>query len=113
MELRDLFRNLVKMAAIDKKFAPEEISFLVERAEGWGIQEGELENALAEVAEGNVSLVIPEAPADREHLIKEFIRLMAVDGELADTEKQFCAFASAKMELTSEQFSEIVDDLTR
>ena len=38
---------------------------------------------------------------------------MAVDGELADTEKQFCAFASAKMELTSEQFSEIVNDLTR
>ena len=49
MELRDLFRNLVKMAAIDKKFAPEEISFLAQRAEGWGIPEGELENALAEV----------------------------------------------------------------
>ena len=89
MELRDLFRNLVKMAAIDKKFAPEEISFLVERAEGWGIPEGELENALAEVAEGNVSLVIPEAPADREHLIKEFIRLMAVDGELATQKNNF------------------------
>ena len=113
MELKDLFRNLVKMAAIDKKFAPEEIAFLAERAEGWGIPEGELESALAEISTGDVSLVIPESPADREHLLKEFIRLMAVDGELAETEKQFCAFASAKMKVTSEQFVAIVDDLTR
>ena len=113
MDLKDLFRNLVKMAAIDKKFAPEEIAFLIERADGWGIPEGELEAALAEVAKGDVSLVIPESNADREHLIKEFIRLMAVDGELAETEKQFCAFASAKMEMTNEQFSAIVDDLTK
>ena len=111
MELRDLFRNLVKMAAIDKKFASEEINFLVERAEGWGIPESEFEHALAEVADGDVSLVIPESKADREHLLKELIRLMAVDGELAETEKTFCAFASARMELTSEEFGAIVDDL--
>ncbi len=112
MELKDLFRNLVKMAAIDKKFTPEEISFLIERAESWGVPERELESAVAEIAQGDVSIVIPESDADREHLIKEFIRLMAADGELAETEKQFCAFASAKMNLTSEQFNAIVDDLT-
>ena len=112
MELKDLFRNLVKMAAIDKKFAPEEVNYLAQKAEGWGIPEGELEGALAEMAEGDISLVIPESMADREHLMKEFIRLMAIDGELAETEKQFCAFASAKMELTSEQFIAIVEDLT-
>jgi len=36
---------------------------------------------------------------------------MAVDGHLAKMEMQLCATASGKMELTSQQFSDILDDV--
>ena len=37
--------------------------------------------------------------------------IVAVDGHLADMEKHLCATASGKMDLTSEQFTEILDEV--
>lgn len=111
MELTNLFRNLVKLAAADGKFTDEEIRFLVNRAEGWGIGPELFEEVIAEVGTGDNSIRVPESPADREHLLKEMIRLMAVDGELAETERRFCARASVQMQFTPEQFAAILDDL--
>jgi hypothetical protein len=44
-------------------------------------------------------------------MLKEMIRLMAADGELAETEKNLCAAASASMEITSDEFNVIIDAL--
>jgi hypothetical protein len=39
------------------------------------------------------------------------LRLMAVDGEMAEMEKRLCAQASGKMDFTSQQFNQILDEV--
>ena len=112
MELTELFRTLVKLAAVDEKFATEEIGFLVDRARAWGIDQKVFEEAMAEVKAGDESFHIPESIADREHMIKEMVRLMAVDGVVADAERHMCASACASMELSTDHLNAILDDLT-
>lgn len=110
MDRQQLFVNLVNLAAIDGKFSEEEVQFLVNRAEMWNIPSDEFETALAGL-ETEIQLKLPEEKAQRIELLKEMVRLMASDGELAETEKSLCAAASASMEITSEEFSAIVDSL--
>lgn len=112
MDRQQLFTNLVNLAAIDGKFTEEEVQFLVGRAEMWGIPSDEFETALAGINE-EITLKLPETKANRIELLTEMIRLMAADGELAETEKGLCAAASASMDITSEEFVAIVDSLTR
>lgn len=112
MDRHQLFTNLVNLAAIDGKFTDEEVQFLVDRAERWGIPSDEFETALAGINE-EIALKLPEKKSDRVNLLTEMIRLMAADGELAETEKGLCAAASASMEITTEEFEAIVDSLTR
>ena len=59
----------------------------------------------------NIELKIPADKLERVEMIKQMIILMAIDGELADTEKSLCAAASASMELSSEEFAAIVDSM--
>lgn len=111
MENLSIFHSLVNLAAADNKFTDEEVQFLVERAEQWGIPSSEFETALAGLSEGTIEVTIPESHHDRVVLLKEMIRLMAIDGELAEMEKQLCATASGKMEFTNQQFSQILDEV--
>jgi uncharacterized tellurite resistance protein B-like protein len=112
MDRQYLFTNLVNLAAVDGKFTEEEVQFLVDRAERWGIATEEFETALAGVGE-EIALRLPAEKAERIELLAEMIRLMAADGELAETEKGLCAAASASMEITSEEFAALVDSLIR
>lgn len=106
-----LFHNLVNLAAVDHKFTEEEVGFLVNRAEAWNIPTDEFETALAGISEGQIEVTIPEDHAQRVNMLKEMIRLMAVDGEMAETEKRLCANASAQMDFTGVQFSEILEEV--
>ena len=107
----ELFHSLVNLAAIDNKFTDEEIQFLVERAEKWNIPSDEFETAIAGISTGELEVKIPESFEDRVIMLKEMLRLMAVDGDLAETEKRMCAYASGRMELTSQQFKQILDEV--
>ncbi|MFK7766684.1 MAG: hypothetical protein AB8B55_05645 [Mariniblastus sp.] len=111
MDHIELFHSLVNLAAVDNKFTEEEIQFLAQRAEAWNIPSDEFETALAGISSGELEVNIPESFEDRVVMLKEMIRLMAVDGEMADTEKRLCAYASGKMELTTQQFSQILDEV--
>ncbi len=113
MEHLEIFHSLVNLAAIDRKFTDEEVAFLVERANRWNIPTSEFETALAGISEGNIEISIPEDHDERVALMKDMIRLMAVDGELAETEKRLCAQASGKMDFTSQQFGQILDEVIR
>lgn len=110
MDKQLLFTNLVNLAAVDGKFTEEEIQFLAERAERWGIPSDEFETALAGL-HSEIQICLPEAKAERVELLREMIRLMAADGELAETEKSLCAAASASMDISSEEFAVIVSSL--
>lgn len=107
----ELFRNLVNMAAADKKFTDEEVQFLAKRAERWEISQDEFESTIAGIAEGGLDLHLPESHDDRVTLMKEMIRLMAADGEIADMERHLCALASSKMDFTGKQFEEILQSV--
>jgi uncharacterized tellurite resistance protein B-like protein len=111
MEKVELFHNLVNLAAADKKFTEEEIKFLVERANRWGISNDEFETAMAGISTGEIQVKIPEGHENRVLLMKEMLRLMAVDGEMAEMEKRLCAQASGKMDFTSQQFNQILDEV--
>ena len=45
--------------------------------------------------------------------MSEMIRLMAIDGELAEIEKRICAAASAKMDFTPPEFDTILDEVVK
>ena len=51
---------------------------------------------------------MPEDRPDRIELLKEMIRLMAADGEIADMEKHLCSLASTKMDFTAKEFDDIL-----
>ncbi len=111
MDRVELFTNLVAMANADGRFSPEEIAYLVHRAEQWGIPQVDAESVLIGMNEGDVELTIPTSRADRVLMLEEMIRMMAVDGELADEEKRLCATISAAMEFTAADFERILDEM--
>lgn len=111
MEKLKIFHSLVNLAAADSKFTDKEIQFLVERAERWNIPTSEFETALAGLSEGTLEVTIPDSHHDRVVLLKEMIRLMAIDGQINETEKSLCAAASGRMDFNSQQFSQILDEV--
>ena len=111
MDKLETFHNLVNLAAVDNKFTDEEVEFLARRANEWNISNDEFETALAGITEGQLEVTIPEGFEERILLLKEMIRLMAVDGELAEMEKRLCAHASGRMDLTTQQFGQVLDEV--
>jgi len=109
----ELFQNLVNLAAADGKFKEEEVEMLARRAEHWNISDDEFETSIAGIATGTVEIHLPEGQSDRITLIKEMIRMMAVDGELSEVEKRLCATASARMEFSTHEFNAMVDQILR
>ena len=108
MDRLELFHSLVHLAASDGKFTEEEIQFLAERAEHWNIPKGEFETALAGISSGNFEFKVPEAYDDRVEMMKEILRLIAADGELADMEKHVCSVIAGRMEFTSDEFERVL-----
>ncbi|MEZ6095979.1 MAG: TerB family tellurite resistance protein [Pirellulaceae bacterium] len=111
MDKLQLFQNLVNMAAADGKFRDQEVEFLVNRAEKWGISNDDFESILVGVKTQGAEFEIPESPADRELLMKELIRIVAADGELAEIEKQILATVSARFGYSTPEFSAILDSV--
>ena len=104
----ELFHNLVNLAASDGKFTEPEIEFRAKRAERWEIPKGEFETALAGISEGNFEVHIPESYEERVNLMKEMLRLIASDGEIADMEKHICSLAAGKMDFSPAEFESVL-----
>ena len=111
MDKQQLFHNLVQLAAVDGKFTDEEVQFLVNKAELWGVPTAEFETALASIGGPEIELKIPADKLERVEMMKQMILMMAIDGELADAEKSLCAAASAGMDLSSEEFAAIIESM--
>lgn len=108
MDRLELFHSLVNLAASDGKFTDEEVQFLAERAERWNIPKGEFETALAGISEGNFEFKVPDAYEERVEMMKEMLRLIAIDGELAPMEKHVCSLVAGKMDFASHEFEEVL-----
>lgn len=109
----ELFHNLVNLAASDGKFKEEEVEMLARRAEHWNISDDEFETAIAGITTGTIEIHLPDGQTNRITLIKEMIRMMAVDGELSEVEKRLCATASARLDFSAHEFNSMVDQVLR
>lgn len=111
MDKLELFRNLMFLANSDGKFREEEVEFLSARAERWGISREEVDEIIEGLKSGAVEFSVPPLQVERDDLLREMIRCMAVDGELAKSEKMLCAAAAVAMEYSDEQFNAVLEEL--
>src|SRR5262245_47217744 len=110
MKERDLFRNLVVMAASDGSLTQSEIELLSDRAAQWGIDDSEFAGMLEFALSRDSHVELTPHREDRTELLKELIRMMAADGRLADAEKRVFATAAAVMHFTDAEINSIIDE---
>jgi len=111
MERLQLFQNLVLLAASDGKFTEEEVQALAVRAEDWNISDEEFQSILVGLETGEVDMHLPEKRESRFELLSEMVRVMAADGDLAEVEKHLCATAAVRMDISIQEFEELVNSL--
>jgi DnaJ-domain-containing protein 1 len=111
MEKIELFRNLVLMALADGTVREQELSLLSDRAKLWELDSVVIDQVFANAQAKKFSLEIPDSHSERIEMMRELVRMMAVDGELADLEMKLCAVAAAVMELKPMQMARVLDSL--
>ncbi len=109
----DHLKNLVIMAAADGSLSEQEIALLIDRCGHLGLQEEDLEKAIAFAQSGNAKLRLPSERAEQIDLLAQLMRMMAADGQLAEVEKQLFALAAAKMGIDKLELETIIDKLMR
>lgn len=113
MEHLDHLKNLVIMAAADGSLAEGEIAFLVDRCSDLGLDEEDLEKAIAFALSGEAKLKFPVDRAEQNRMLADLMRMMAADGELAEVEKRLFALAAAKMGIEKVELEALIDQLVR
>ena len=111
MSQSDLFRNLLLMAAVDGRMSESELRLLVHRAAQWGITDDEFEQAIQDALSGEAELTIPNDQAERTELLKELIRVMAADGQLAEEQKRLFAHAASVLRLSTKELNGLIDSV--
>ncbi|MEM6468356.1 MAG: TerB family tellurite resistance protein [Planctomycetota bacterium] len=102
-------RNLVVMAMADGTIGEREVDFIAERCHELGLDEGALNHAIRFGLGDDAALELPTDPADRDALMVDLVRMMAADGKLEESEKRLFALAAARMEMSSEHLSQLLD----
>lgn len=103
------FRNLMVLAAADGKMTEEEVVFLSLRAARWGITDEQFQDTLDYAKSEEAELEIPSEDDERERMLADMLRMMAVDGELADTERRLFAVVAANMGFERERLNQLID----
>ncbi len=111
MDNLEWLKNLMIMAAADRKLADEEMEYLERRSREWNIDPEEYAAALQYACDEEAVLSLPIKQSKLLQFLRELIQVMAVDGELADVEKQLFALAAARMGVNDMELDEIFDSL--
>lgn len=111
MEPLDHLKNLVIMAAADGSLSEQEIALLIDRCGHLGLQEEDLEKAIAFALSGNAKLRLPSEPDEQKKMLTDLMRMMAADGQLLEVEKRLFALAAAKMGIEKLDLETIIDNL--
>lgn len=109
MDRFEMFKILMAMAAVDKKFTDEEVEWLALRSHRWGLTDEQSVEALEFAKRGPTSLTMPESHSDREKLLRDLLEIMAADGELAPAEKNLYARAATAMGFSAEALDEMLN----
>jgi len=108
----DLFNNLVVMAAVDGKITDEEAGYLAQRAVHWGISEDEANQAIQNAMGSNRDFTVPPTKEGCLEVLREIIKMMAIDGELAGVEKELCASAAVAMDISQAELKSVIASMT-
>lgn len=111
MQHLDHLKNLVIMAAADGSLAEEEISLLVDRCAELGLDEEDLEKAIAFALSGNAKLKFPVDRGQQDQMLSDLMRMMAADGKLTEVEKRLFALSAAKMGVSKVDLEKLIDQL--
>lgn len=113
MDSLQLFENMLIMAAADGALSQGEVELLSARCGDWGITADQFNEVVARAFSPDASVTIPPDHKDRVHLLQEMLRVMAADGELAETEKQLFATVAGTMEIDADELNKIIDGVLR
>lgn len=113
MESKEAFRNLLIMAAIDGRMTVSELRLLSHRAMEWGIDDDDFEAALEEAQRGDSELALPLNPRQALAMLRDMLRVMAADGQVAETEKNLFAIASSAMGVQPRDVDRLINEVLR
>ena len=111
MEHLDHLKNLVIMAEADGSLSEQEIALLVDRCASLGLDEEDLEKAIAFALSGEAKLKFPVDRSEQDQMLADLMRMMAADGELREIEKRLFALAAAKMGIEKAELEALIDKL--
>jgi len=97
-------KNLIELAAADNIFHQKEIQFIQKVGQQKGLKEREIEKMIDGYTPSEMS--IPEDKVECFDMLYDLVQLMAVDGEIADSEHKICQDIALKM-----GFSDIIVSL--
>jgi uncharacterized tellurite resistance protein B-like protein len=109
----DHLKNLAIMSAADGSLSEQEISLLVDRCDELGLTEEHLEKAIAFALSKQAALALPTDVEEQEKVLEDMIRMMAADGQLAESEKRLFAFTAAKMGFPKARLDALMDRLIK
>lgn len=113
MDKFDQLKNLAVMSAADGSLSENEIALLVDRCHELGLSEEHLEKAIAFALSRTATMALPTNVAEQEVVLEDLIRMMAADGQLAESEKRLFALSAAKMGFPPEKLDALIDRLVK
>ena len=108
----ELFNNLVVMAAVDGEISDEEAAYLAQRAVNWGISESEATQAIKNAMGNQRDFSVPPTKEGRVEVLREIIKMMAIDGKLEPVEKELCASAAVAMDISQAELKDVIASMT-
>lgn len=111
MQQLDHLKNLVIMAAVDGIFSEQEVSLLIDRCAELGLEEADLEKAIAFALSEEAKIRFPIDREQQNQMLSDLIRIMAADGKLTEIEKRLFALAAAKMGIKRTELDSLIDQL--
>lgn len=87
MKHRQTLKNIVVMAMVDGSLNAHELELLSARCAKWGLDEGELRDAISHALSDDAAITLPTDEASREPFLSELLQMMAADGALVEAEK--------------------------
>ncbi|WP_164100573.1 tellurite resistance TerB family protein [Candidatus Laterigemmans baculatus] len=112
MQQIEQLKNLVVMAVADGSLGEPELALLAERCCELGLDENQLQTAIAFGLSNQAAIQLPQEPAEQEALLADLMRMMAADGRLSEPEKRLFSVAAAKMNFDASRVNELIDRLT-
>lgn len=111
MQQLDHLKNMVIMAASDGNLTEHEIALLIDRCADLGLDEDDLESAIAFALSDQASIRLPEQKSEQLAMLSDLIRMMGADGKLTEVEKRLFALAAAKMGISRDEINQVIDKL--